>query len=126
VHANISCLTVARLGRFAPGLVFGHQGVEARTRVCIASVAMCTEPGLLSCVFSPMHMSVQGNHEEVSRLLIQYKSPIDDVTVDSLTPLHVAAHCGNVETAKVLLENKCTVDSRALVSFCSLCTYRAV
>lgn len=71
---------------------------------------MCLQNGL-----SPLHMAVQGNHEEVSRLLVEYKAPIDDVTVDYLTPLHVAAHCGNVETAKVLLENNCTVDSRALV-----------
>jgi len=26
---------------------------------------------------------------------------------DYLTPLHVAAHCGNVKTAKLLLDRKC-------------------
>ena len=35
---------------------------------------------------------------------------------DYLTPLHVAAHCGNVKTAKLLLDRKCEVNARALVS----------
>jgi len=35
---------------------------------------------------------------------------------DYLTPLHVAAHCGNVNTAKLLLDRKCDVNARALVS----------
>lgn len=34
---------------------------------------------------------------------------------DYLTPLHVAAHCGNVRAAKHLLDSNCVVDSRALV-----------
>ena len=34
---------------------------------------------------------------------------------DYLTPLHVAAHCGNVRTAKLLLDRKCEVNARALV-----------
>ena len=34
---------------------------------------------------------------------------------DYLTPLHVAAHCGNVNTAKLLLDRKCDVNARALV-----------
>jgi len=34
---------------------------------------------------------------------------------DYLTPLHVAAHCGNVKTAKLLLDRKCEVNARALV-----------
>ena len=35
---------------------------------------------------------------------------------DYLTPLHVAAHCGNVKTAKLLLDRKCEPNARALVS----------
>ena len=38
------------------------------------------------------------------------------VMKDYLTPLHVAAHCGNVNTAKLLLDRKCDVNARALVS----------
>ena len=34
---------------------------------------------------------------------------------DYLTPLHVAAHCGNVKTAKLLLDRKCEPNARALV-----------
>jgi len=36
---------------------------------------------------------------------------------DYLTPLHVAAHCGNVNVAKLLLDCKCQVDACAMVSF---------
>ena len=35
---------------------------------------------------------------------------------DYLTPLHVAAHCGNVAVAKLLLDSKCQVDACAMVS----------
>lgn len=35
---------------------------------------------------------------------------------DYLTPLHVAAHCGNVRVAKLLLDRKCEVNPRARVS----------
>jgi len=34
---------------------------------------------------------------------------------DYLTALHVAAHCGNVRSAEVLLNNCCTIDATALV-----------
>lgn len=62
-------------------------------------------------------MAAQGDHVDCARLLLYHQAPIDDVTVDYLTPLHVAAHCGNVRTAKLLLDRKCEVNARALVSF---------
>lgn len=37
-----------------------------------------------------------------------------------MTPLHVAAHCGNVQTAKLLLDKKCEVNARALNGFTPL------
>lgn len=37
-----------------------------------------------------------------------------------MTPLHVAAHCGNVRTAKLLLDRKCEVNARALNGFTPL------
>ena len=39
---------------------------------------------------------------------------------DYLTALHVAAHCGHVNVAKVLLDNKADVNSRALNGFAPL------
>ena len=54
-------------------------------------------------------MAAQGDHIDCARLLLFHKAPLDDVTVDYLTPLHVAAHCGNVRTAKLLLDKKCEV-----------------
>ena len=40
---------------------------------------------------------------------------------DYLTPLHVAAHCGSVNVAKLLLDRKCQVDACALVSLILWC-----
>lgn len=52
---------------------------------------------------------------------------IDDLCIfylpilqDYLTPLHVASHCGNVRTAKLLLDRKCNSNARALVSMIHL------
>lgn len=42
-------------------------------------------------------MSVQGEHVETAKVLLSEGAPIDDVTVDYLTALHVAAHCGHVK-----------------------------
>lgn len=61
-------------------------------------------------------MAAQGDHVDCARLLLYHKASVDDVTMDYLTPLHVAAHCGNVNTAKLLLDRKCDSNSRALVS----------
>jgi len=45
---------------------------------------------------------------------------VNVVFQDYLTPLHVAAHCGNVKIAKLLLDLNCEVNARALV-----CTRRS-
>lgn len=60
-------------------------------------------------------MAAQGDHLDCVRLLLQYNAEIDDVTLDHLTPLHVAAHCGHHRVAKVLLDKGAKPNSRALV-----------
>lgn len=65
-------------------------------------------------------MAAQGDHVDSVRLLLQSGLPVDDTTIDYLTPLHVAAHCGNVQVAKVLLERGCDVNARALVGWSML------
>lgn len=60
-------------------------------------------------------MAAQGDHVDCARLLLYHKANVDEVTVDYLTPLHVAAHCGNVKTAKLLLDRKAEPNARALV-----------
>ena len=57
---------------------------------------------------------------ESARVLLQYKSPVDDITVDYLTPLHVASHCGHVRVAKLLLDRKADPNARALNGFTPL------
>lgn len=62
-------------------------------------------------------MAAQGDHVDSARLLLYHKAPVDDVTVDYLTPLHVAGHCGHHRVAKLLLDRKANPSARALVSF---------
>lgn len=49
-------------------------------------------------------MAAQGDHAEAARVLLSRRAPVDDVTVDYLTALHVAAHCGHAKVAKLLLD----------------------
>lgn len=65
---------------------------------------------------SPIHMAAQGDHMDCVRQLLQYNAEIDDITLDHLTPLHVAAHCGHHRMAKVLLDKGAKPNTRALVS----------
>lgn len=65
---------------------------------------------------SPIHMAAQGDHLDCIRQLLQYNAEIDDITLDHLTPLHVAAHCGHHRVAKVLLDKGAKPNTRALVS----------
>lgn len=65
---------------------------------------------------SPLHMATQGDHLNCVQLLLQHNVPVDDVTNDYLTALHVAAHCGHYKVAKVLLDKKANPNAKALVS----------
>lgn len=65
---------------------------------------------------SPIHMAAQGDHLDCVKQLLQYNAEIDDITLDHLTPLHVAAHCGHHRVAKVLLDKGAKPNTRALVS----------
>ena len=60
-------------------------------------------------------MAAQGDHVEAARILL-YQSPklVDQTTCDFLKALHVAAHCGHVKIAKLLLDQKADVNARAL------------
>ena len=61
-------------------------------------------------------MAAQGDHLHCVQLLLQHNVPVDDVTNDYLTALHVAAHCGHYKVAKVLLDKKANPNAKALVS----------
>lgn len=65
-------------------------------------------------------MAAQGDHAEAARVLLRRGAPVDDVTVDYLTALHVASHCGHVRAARLLLEKKAHADARALNGFTPL------
>lgn len=49
------------------------------------------------------------------QLLLQHDVPVDDVTNDYLTALHVAAHCGHYKVAKLILDKKANPNAKALV-----------
>uniref|UniRef100_A0A1I8IPQ3 ANK_REP_REGION domain-containing protein n=1 Tax=Macrostomum lignano TaxID=282301 RepID=A0A1I8IPQ3_9PLAT len=64
--------------------------------------------------------SVQGDHADCARLLLSHGAHSEDATVDLLTPLHVAAHCGFAGSAQLLLDHGCRVAPRALNGFTPL------
>lgn len=60
-------------------------------------------------------MATQGDHLNCVQLLLHHEVPVDDVTNDYLTALHVAAHCGHYKVAKVILDKKANPNAKALV-----------
>lgn len=60
-------------------------------------------------------MATQGDHLNCVQLLLQHEVPVDDVTNDYLTALHVAAHCGHYKVAKVIVDKKANPNAKALV-----------
>lgn len=60
-------------------------------------------------------MATQGDHLNCVQLLLQHDAPVDDVTNDYLTALHVAAHCGHYKVAKVIVDKKANPNAKALV-----------
>ncbi|XP_069000589.1 ankyrin-3 isoform X3 [Embiotoca jacksoni] len=70
---------------------------------------------------SPLHMATQGDHINcVQLLLLQHDVPVDDVTNDYLTALHVAAHCGHYKVAKLIVDKKANPNAKALNGFTPL------
>lgn len=60
-------------------------------------------------------MATQGDHLNCVQLLLHHEVPVDDVTNDYLTALHVAAHCGHYKVAKVIVDKKANPNAKALV-----------
>lgn len=78
-------------------------------------IPSCVWTSLVQNGLSPIHMAAQGDHMDCVRQLLQFNAEIDDITLDHLTPLHVAAHCGHHRMAKVLLDKGAKANARALV-----------
>ena len=60
-------------------------------------------------------MATQGDHLNCVQLLLHHDVPVDDVTNDYLTALHVAAHCGHYKVAKLIVDKKANPNAKALV-----------
>lgn len=65
-------------------------------------------------------MATQGDHLNCVQLLLHHDVPVDDVTNDYLTALHVAAHCGHYKVAKVIVDKKANPNAKALVRMFTL------
>ncbi|KAJ1061312.1 hypothetical protein K5549_014052 [Capra hircus] len=63
---------------------------------------------------APLLARTKGDHVECVKHLLQHKAPVDDVTLDYLTALHVAAHCGHYRVTKLLLDKRANPNARAL------------
>lgn len=53
--------------------------------------------------------------------MLTHGAHIDDVTLDGVTPLHVTAHYGYIETAKLLIEKGADINGKAKVRCCLVC-----
>ena len=53
--------------------------------------------------------------------MLTHGAHIDDVTLDGVTPLHVTAHYGYIETAKLLIEKGADINGKAKVCCCLVC-----
>lgn len=69
-------------------------------------------------------MATQGDHLNCVQLLLHHDVPVDDVTNDYLTALHVAAHCGHYKVAKVIVDKKANPNAKALVRMFTLVNQR--
>lgn len=67
------------------------------------------------CVFQdnmgriPLHLSINGEKEEYSHLLVDHGTPLDIQDVEGITVLHVAAGRGQYEMVEALLGKGCTL-----------------
>uniref|UniRef100_A0A1I8FEP2 ANK_REP_REGION domain-containing protein n=1 Tax=Macrostomum lignano TaxID=282301 RepID=A0A1I8FEP2_9PLAT len=71
------------------------------------------------------HLPLRGDHVDWPGCLLTRGANLDDTTIDLLTPLHVAAHCGYTRVAKLLLlDHRCMVNG-SLNGFTPPATSRA-
>lgn len=107
------------LNRGAPILSKTKVSVSTFIRVFLWLYPHSLEPlGFFSSLqngLSPLHMATQGDHLNCVQLLLHHDVPVDDVTNDYLTALHVAAHCGHFKVAKVIVDKKANPNAKALV-----------
>ncbi|KAK7919356.1 hypothetical protein WMY93_010640 [Mugilogobius chulae] len=69
---------------------------------------------------APILSKTKGDHLNCVQLLLHHEVPVDDVTNDYLTALHVAAHCGHYKVAKVIVDKKANPNAKALNGFTPL------
>lgn len=99
--------------------------ILSKTKVAFLSLSMFCQSTCIICKhrffsslqngLSPLHMATQGDHLNCVQLLLHHDVPVDDVTNDYLTALHVAAHCGHYKVAKVIVDKKANPNAKALV-----------
>lgn len=70
--------------------------------------------------FSPLHLSAQEGHVEMSKLLLELKSDVNLQSKNGLTPLHLCAQEDKVNVAKVLVENNANINATTKTGFTPL------
>lgn len=58
-----------------------------------------------------LHMAAQGDHVDCVKHLLQHKVPVDDITLNCLTALHVTVHCGPYRVTKLLLDKRANLNA---------------
>lgn len=65
---------------------------------------------------SPLHLSAQNNHLEVTEMLLRAGISKDARTKVDRTPLHMAAYEGHLQIVDTLIKHRAEIDCRDLVS----------
>lgn len=81
---------------------FGH--LEA-VRLLLDLAADPAIPSNNPMAVQPVHSAMAGGHKEMARLLMDRSRRWGDASGEGWTPLHYAAHSGDIEIARYLLEN---------------------
>ncbi|OWZ10374.1 hypothetical protein PHMEG_00016786 [Phytophthora megakarya] len=86
------------------------RGQEVVVQTLLENGAKCTAVGPNG--ETPLHIAAQENHLACVKLLLEVaKVPVDDVTFDRCTALHLASQRGNTAVAAYLLDSGANVDA---------------
>lgn len=89
---------------------FGH---DAIVEILLHSGANPNKKSENSLGVLPLHSALAGDHQSVSRLLIEHETDINASSGAGWTPLHYAAHNGDVETTELLLSKGANITALA-------------
>ena len=56
-----------------------------------------------NCFLNVMHLAIIKNEQEIVEMLVNTGFPLDDMTMNKMTPLHIAARYNHIEITDIIL-----------------------